>query len=191
MASFCRVLEPNMTLRVLDLSYNRLSPEAVRLLADLTGHNKTLEFIGLAKNNLTLEDFKPLLDIIGRFPFDADGVDEHQKKIKERDQIAEKNKKVKPGNPKEKVPGVDAIEQNEETQEWSILKNWHIRHVNMCLNPIDDSAREYLMELMGRTPAEFSITLSGTDLDENTVHEMSEALCTDENPTLGQQRIIY
>jgi len=66
-----------------------------------------------------------------------------------------------------------------------------MRHVNLCMNPIDDEAREYVIDLMKRTPEEFSVTLSGTDFDENTVHEMTEQLSTDENPNLGEQRIIY
>lgn len=41
------------------------------------------------------------------------------------------------------------------------------------------------MEVMKRTPDEFSITLAGTDFTDNVIHEMSEELSTDENPNLG------
>jgi hypothetical protein len=188
---FCKVLETNRSLRVLDLSYNKLTPKSIEYLSDLLDHNKTIEFIGLAKNNLSIEHVKPLLDKIGRFEFPAESVDEHNKKIKERDTLIEKNKKVKPGAQKEVVPAVDDIEQNEETKEWTIKKNWNLRHVNLCMNPIGDEAREYIMGVMKRTGEEFSLTLSGTDFDENTIHEMSEELSTDDKPSLGQQRLIY
>ncbi len=39
--------------------------------------------------------------------FPAGEVDAHQKKIKERDQIIEKNKKKKKGQPEDPVPIVD------------------------------------------------------------------------------------
>jgi hypothetical protein len=59
------------------------------------------------------------------------------------------------------------------------------------MNPIDEETRDQVLEIMKRTPEEFSLTLSGTDFSENTIHEMTEELSTDENPNLGAQRIIY
>lgn len=115
--------------------------------------------------------------------------------MKERDAVIEKNSKVKPGAPLAPVPACDTIEQNEaaegEEPTWTVLQNWQMRHINMCMNDIEEEAKDELMELMKRTPDEFSITLSGTGFTENTVHEMSEALATDENPNLGLQRLIY
>jgi hypothetical protein len=101
-----------MTLKVLDVSYNKLTAESVKSLAALMDKNKTIEFIGLAKNNLTFEDCLPILEKLGRKPFNAEESEEHLKLMKDRDAIIEKNKKVKPGAPKDPVPPVDTIEQN-------------------------------------------------------------------------------
>ena len=104
--------------------------------------------------------------------------------------MVEKQKKLKPGAPRDPIPAVDNIEQA-ENGSWSLLENWHFRHLNLCMNPIDSSHREEIMALMERTPDEFSITLSGTMFEENEIHEMSEQLGTDENPNLGAERIIF
>jgi len=53
------------------------------------------------------------------------------------------------------------------------------------MNPISEKYWDEIMELMKWTNDEFSITLSGTDFEENSVHEMTEELASDENPDLG------
>lgn len=59
----------NRNLKVLDISYNKFSGEAVRELASVFEINRSLEFVGLAKNNLTSEDVMPLLKCFGRVAF--------------------------------------------------------------------------------------------------------------------------
>jgi Ran GTPase-activating protein (RanGAP) involved in mRNA processing and transport len=71
----CHVLKPesgaamNRNLKVLDISYNKFSGEAVREFASVFEINRSLEFVGLAKNNLTSEDVMPLLKCFGRVAF--------------------------------------------------------------------------------------------------------------------------
>lgn len=71
----CHVLKPeagaamNRNLKVLDLSYNKFTGEAVREFASVFEINRSLEFVGLAKNNLTTEDVLPLLRCFGRERF--------------------------------------------------------------------------------------------------------------------------
>lgn len=59
----------NRNLKVLDISYNKFSGEAVREFASVFEINRSLEFVGLAKNNLTSEDVMPLLKCFGRVVF--------------------------------------------------------------------------------------------------------------------------
>jgi len=77
----CQVLKPeagaamNRNLKVLDLSYNKFSGDCVREeLSAVFEINRTLEFVGLAKNNLTSEDVAPLLKYFGRSVFPQEKV---------------------------------------------------------------------------------------------------------------------
>ena len=51
--------------------------------------NRTLEYLGLAKNNLTTDAVKPILSCMGKVEFSPDQVDAHQDKIKQRNTIIE------------------------------------------------------------------------------------------------------
>lgn len=179
-------------LKVLDISYNKISAATIESLRELIcEYNKTLEFIGLAKNNLSIEDLQPLLDSIGKKPFPEEEADAHIKKMKERDAIIEKNKKLKASKkPEEPVPLIDDIEQTEDGS-WVIIQNGQLRHINLCMNPIGDDSKELFLDLLNRTPQEFSITLSGTNFSKEAIQEIWEELNTEENPELGQQRLLF
>lgn len=111
--------------------------------------------------------------------------------MKERDAIVEKNKKLKQNKkPEEPVPLIDDIEQQEDGS-WVIVKNGQLRHLNLCMNPIDDESAEEIADLLKRTPAEFSITLSGTQISKSVVEKIWKQLNTDENPELGKQRLLF
>ena len=77
-----------------------------------------------------------------RQPFAADQVPAYQVKLKERDAIIEKNKKLKASKkPEEIVPLLDALEskiskddQGQEITNWFLLVNPQFKHLNMCLN---------------------------------------------------------
>ena len=68
-------LAMNRNLKVLDLSYNEFSSQAVREFQSVFEQNRSLEFLGLAKNRLQNEDVLPLLDCFGRVAFPADQVE--------------------------------------------------------------------------------------------------------------------
>ena len=85
----------NSNLKVLDLSYNKFSGKCVEQFVSVFEQNRNLEFLGLAKNNLTSDDVLPILGCFGKVPFPADQVEAYQAEIKKRDVIVEKNKKLK------------------------------------------------------------------------------------------------
>ena len=184
-------LKENHTLKVLDISYNKITGQSIEYFKELTELNKTLEFIGLAKNNLSIEDLQGFLDCIGKTPFPEEEADAHIKKMKERDAIIEKNKKLKASKkPEEPVPLIDDIEQQEDGS-WVMVKNGQLRHINMCMNPITDDSKNLILDLLKRTPNEFSITLSGTQMTKEVVQEIHGELNTDEMPDLGRQRLLF
>lgn len=132
MQHICNSLKTNSSIKVLDISSNpNLGEEYLALIVESMTANRSLEYLGLSKLGLTTELVIPLFDMIGRFPFPEDQVDNQLAEIKKRDAIIEKNKKLKASKkPEESVPQLDNIEQItrkteevEEIQEWVTVKN--------------------------------------------------------------------
>ena len=128
----CPFLKANTTIKVLDISSNPdLGAASLESLAEIMNNNRSIEYFGLSKLSLTTDMVKPLFNLIGRFPFPADEVEEHLKNLKARDAIVEKNKKLKSSKkPEEPVPQLDDIEEikkvnehGEEVAEWVTIKN--------------------------------------------------------------------
>lgn len=153
-------LKNNTTIKVLDISSNPdLGSKSLEALADIFNGNRSIEYFGFSKLNLTTQMVVPLFDLIGRFPFPADEVENHLKEMKARDAIIEKNKKLKSQKkPEEPVPQIDDIESikrineaGEEIEEWVTIKNPQIKHLNFCMNQIDDDIEKTLVDVIDRT----------------------------------------
>jgi hypothetical protein len=132
MTHICSSLKTNGTIKVLDISSNpNLEGDYLAQIQDAMTANRSLEYLGLSKLNLTTEMVTPLFDMIGRFPFPEDQVENQLAELKKRDVIIEKNKKLKASKKAEEpVPQLDNIEQitrkteeGEEIQEWVTVKN--------------------------------------------------------------------
>ena len=121
-------LKMNNNLKVLDLSYNKFSGQAVEQFVSVFEQNRNLEFLGLAKNNLATQDVLPLLNCFGKVPFPADQVETYQAEIKKRDGIIEKNKKLKQQKKAEEpVPILDAIESEiVKDADGNDVTNWYM-----------------------------------------------------------------
>ena len=59
----------NKTLKVLDISYNPITSRSLKSIAEMMETNRTLEYLGLAKNKIENEDITPIFNSIGRIPF--------------------------------------------------------------------------------------------------------------------------
>ena len=103
MSSF---LKANTSIKVLDISSNPdLGKPSIDALGEIMNGNRSIEYFGLSKLFLTTEMVIPLFNLIGRFPFPAEEVEEHLKNLKARDAIIEANKKKKASKkPEELVP---------------------------------------------------------------------------------------
>ncbi len=171
----------NKTLKVLDLSYNSFSGKAVgQEFTSVFETNRTLEYLGLAKNNLESADITSLMRCFGKFPFPADQVVAYQTKLKDRDALIEKNKKLKAAKkPEDPVPVMDQIEskiqkdaEGNEVTNWFMIKNPQFRHLNLCLNNIEDTAQEDIENALKNTPDDFCLTLSGNPLTEEVIAQL-------------------
>lgn len=52
------------------------------------------------------------------------------------------------------------------------IKNPQIKHLNFCMNDIDDDIEKTLADVIDRTQDEFSITLSSNKLQEEVVERL-------------------
>ena len=102
----CAILKTNTTLKVFDISSNRdLTFKSIQAICETMNGNRTLEYLGLSKLGLGNEDVLPIFNLIGRFPFPEDQVENQLAELKKRDAIIEKNKKLKSSKkPEEPVP---------------------------------------------------------------------------------------
>jgi Ran GTPase-activating protein (RanGAP) involved in mRNA processing and transport len=170
--------QQNKALKVIDLSHNDFTGANVSAcFKQVFEQNRNLEYVGLAKNNLTSADVQPLLKCFGRQAFPAENVPAYQLKLKERDAILEKNKKLKASKkPEEIVPLLDALESKitkdengAEVTNWFLLVNPQFKHINICLNQVDDVAQEDIEGCLQITPDDFCMTLSGNQFSDECV----------------------
>lgn len=82
----------------------------------------------MAKLGLQTRDVSSLLKCFGRQPFQAAEVPAYQARLKERDAIVEKNKKLKAGKkPEEPVPLLDILEsKTSKDSEGNEVTNWFL-----------------------------------------------------------------
>ena len=174
----------NRNLKVLDLSYNKFSGKSAEQFVSVFEQNRTLEFLGLAKNNLQTSDVVPLINCFGRVPFPADQVESYQVEIKKRDAIVEKNKKLKQQKKAEEpVPILDAIEsevskdaEGNDVTNWYMLKCPQFKHLNLCLNKIDEEAAPIIEDVLLRTPDDFGFTLAGNLMEGAPIIKIHNAV---------------
>ena len=137
------------------------------------------------------------MDCFGRVPFPADQVEAYQAELKKRDAIIEKNKKLKQQKkPEDPVPIMDSIESEitrdadgNESTNWFLLRCPQFKHLNFCLNQIDDEIAAKVEDVLMRTPDDFGFTFSGNPISNPqimSIHRKITALhkqrCSDARP---------
>ena len=85
--------------------------------------------------------------------------------------------------PEEPVPSLDNIEQitrknddGEDISEWVTTKNLQFKHLNLCINSLDDESEEALSNLLSRTSDEFGITISSNKLSEEVIGRLHKKI---------------
>ena len=56
-----------------------------------------------------------------------------------------------------------------DVTNWFMIKNPQFRHLNLCLNNIEDTAQEDIENALKNTPDDFCLTLSGNPLNEEVI----------------------
>lgn len=183
---------------MLDVSHNDFSGKAVSHgFKQVFETNRTLEYVGLAKNNLVTADVQPLLGCFGRQPFPSENVAAYTQKVKERDLIIEKNKKLKASKkPEEQVPLLDALESKVQKDEngvdqtcWFMQMNPQFKHLNICLNQIEDDCQPDIENLLSITPDDFCLTLSGNAFSDEVVQSICKTVQQVHKQRVTEQRL--
>ena len=60
--------------------------------------------------------------------------------------------------------------------QWFLLRNPQFKHLNLCLNQIDDAVLEDIEDVLRRTPDDFGFTLSGNPLTPYCVQNVHKAI---------------
>lgn len=178
-------LKSNQSIKVLDISSNYgISGSVIEGFAEVMASNRTIEYLGLSKLGLSNDQILPLLESVGRFPFPEDQVENQLAEIKKRDAVIEKNKKLKASKkPEEPVPQVDNIEQitrkneaGEDVQEWVTIKNPQLKHLNVCMNELDDDVEEEFKKVFQRTTDDFGMTVSSNKLSDAVIDNLHSVI---------------
>jgi hypothetical protein len=80
----------------IDLFWNNLTDLLVDKISETLGEYRRLEYIGLGKNRLkSVGSIKGMFERIGRWDLSNQGFEEYEEMVRGRDQIVEKNKKLR------------------------------------------------------------------------------------------------
>lgn len=76
--AMCGQLANNTSVRVLDVSSNTelAATKTIGTLSEMMSSNRSLEYIGLSKLGIDSEAVKPIFEMIGRFPFPEEQVND-------------------------------------------------------------------------------------------------------------------
>ena len=128
-------LKNNQCLRVLNLFKNSLSSKSSTGIGSMLEINRKLEELNLGGNLFNNDDFKIITEQIGKKELNEEEIDSYNKKLKEKNEIIEKNKKQKAAKkPELPVPFVPEIEIMGE--RYFITKNNVLKTLNLMQNPL-------------------------------------------------------
>jgi hypothetical protein len=140
-------LKSNNVLKVLNLYKNNLTSKCINALISMLENNKKLEDINLGGNYFFDSDFAKIKNILGGSPVTNEQLEAYNKKIKERDLIIEKNKKLKLQKKNEEVvPVIDEFILVGDV--YYSIKNKYLRNLNIIKNSFTRSCYEDLLFIL-------------------------------------------
>jgi hypothetical protein len=144
-------LKTNNVLRILNLYLNNLGSKTMESLCQLLNQNKKLDDLNLGRNCFNDNDLMLLKQFIGKIPMSQEDIENHNKKLKDRDAIIEKNKKLKiqkkPEEPLPVIPDVENIDGH-----FFIMKNTKLRNLNLIQNNFTSDCFGCLCEILDNNP---------------------------------------
>jgi hypothetical protein len=166
-------LKNNQSLRILNLYKNNLTSKCIQSFCLMIEANKKLEELNIGGNFFTDDDLGLFKNYVGKIPMSTEEVEIHNKKVKERDAIVEKNKKLKiQKKPEEPVPILDEVIQQGET--FFTMKNNRLKNINLMQNSFSELCYDTILYIMEMN-SDLMITIDGPIFknDKEKVFELS------------------
>jgi hypothetical protein len=63
-----------------------------------------------------------------------------------------------------------------EIQEWVTVKNPQFKHLNLCMNNLDDDISDLLSTVLGRSADDFGITVSSNKITDEVIKKLHEKI---------------
>ncbi len=144
-------LKTNQNLKVLNLYKNNLSSTCIPELCGLLEVNRKLEEINLGANFFIDEDLEILKKYIGKTLIAGEILENYHKRLKDKEAIIEKNKKLKSQKKAEEpVPFLEELtiigDQN------YIVKNLNLKTLNLMLNNLTGECFKSLLTILESSP---------------------------------------
>jgi hypothetical protein len=67
-------------------------------------------------------------------------------------------------------------DQGNDTTSWFMQVNPQFKHLNICLNQIDDAATDAIKQILSITPDDFQLTLSGNAFSDETILTIQQSV---------------
>lgn len=80
-------------------------------------------------------------------------------------------------------------ESGAEVTNWFMQVNPQFKHLNVCLNQIDDTALEAINDLLSITPDDFQLTLSGNAFADESVQSIYSTIRSVHKQRVTEQRL--
>ena len=163
-------LKTNNSLKIINLFNNRITSKGFAVFCKFLETNKKLEEVHFGKNELVDEDLVLFRKSLGKYLMTLEEVDTQQKKIKERDIVLEKNKKLKAQKkPEEPIPIVEEFVQVGDN--FYIYKNTKLRSINLMQNNFKNFY-DLVISVLRQTEALF-ITIDSMLFDKDQKHSLT------------------
>ena len=143
-------LRDNQVLRNLNLYKNSITSKSTNTLKKLFEFNRKIEDINLGSNYLKNNDFIVLSSELGKHPLNSEEIENYNRLLKERNDIIEKNKKLKASKKNEiQIPNLQEIEILGNC--YYSFKNNVLKTINLMQNEFNKDIFEYIVNSIEKT----------------------------------------
>ena len=144
---FEELKNPNNNIKILNLFRNNLTNECIKVFCEMIEINNKLEDINFGRNHLTDESLDLIKENYGIFLMTQEEVEEYGKLAKERQDIINKNMKLKASKkPELEVPHLDEMKEIDGTNYR--VKNNSLKIINLIQNKFTGNSFENIKVLL-------------------------------------------